>query len=87
MPAPCFSGWPLAIAAWIHAHRVLDGAHDAQQHAGIIAQVGVRVPLVVRLEGTNVEAGKDILRSSGVDVITASDLDDAAKKAVAAIKA
>ena len=43
------------------------------------------VPLVVRLEGTNVARGKEILRSSGMAIITADDLDDAAKKAVASI--
>lgn len=43
-------------------------------------QVGVQVPLIVRLEGTNVERGKEILASSGLDLITASDLDDAAHK-------
>ena len=48
--------------------------------------VGVPVPLVVRLEGTNVDAGKKILRESPVKIIDASDLDDAAQKAVAAIK-
>ncbi|KAI7836379.1 hypothetical protein COHA_009742 [Chlorella ohadii] len=48
-------------------------------------QVGVKVPLIVRLEGTNVERGKEILRSSGMDLITASDLDDAAHKAVCSI--
>ena len=55
--------------------------------AGIVAaakQVNVTVPLVVRLEGTNVDAGKDILKSSGINIIAADDLDDAAKKAVAA---
>ena len=53
--------------------------------AGIVAaakQVGVPVPLVVRLEGTNVEAGKEILKGSGLNIIGADDLDDAAKKAV-----
>jgi succinyl-CoA synthetase beta subunit len=50
-------------------------------------QVGVRVPLVVRLEGTNVEEGKRILAASDVDIISASDLDDAAVKAVASIRA
>jgi len=40
------------------------------------------VPLVVRLEGTNVEKGKELLRSSGIKLTTADDLDDAAKKAV-----
>ena len=44
------------------------------------------IPLVVRLAGTNVEAGKDILSKSGIAIITADDLDDAAAKAVAAIK-
>ena len=48
-------------------------------------QVGLQVPLVVRLEGTNVEEGKKILEKSGMDIIAANDLDDAAKKAVAAL--
>jgi succinyl-CoA synthetase beta subunit len=47
--------------------------------------VGVKVPLIVRLEGTNVEKGKEILRSSGVNLTAADDLDDAATKAVASI--
>ncbi len=53
---------------------------------GIVAavkEVNLKVPLVVRLEGTNVELGKQVLKNSGVRVITADDLDDAAKKAVA----
>ena len=52
---------------------------------GIIAaakEVEISVPLVVRLEGTNVEEGKAILEKSDVDVIAANDLDDAAKKIV-----
>jgi succinyl-CoA synthetase beta subunit len=56
---------------------------------GVIAAVravGLQVPLVVRLEGTNVEAGKAILRDSGLDVIPADDLDDAAQKIVAAVR-
>jgi succinyl-CoA synthetase beta subunit len=56
---------------------------------GVIAavkEVGLKVPLVVRLEGTNVELGKKILRDSGLNVIPADDLDDAAKKIVAAVK-
>ena len=48
-------------------------------------EVGVKVPLIVRLEGTNVEKGKEILRSSGVNLTAADDLDDAATKAVASI--
>lgn len=56
---------------------------------GVIAAVkavGLEVPLVVRLEGTNVEEGKQIIRDSGLNVIPADDLDDAAQKIVAAIK-
>ncbi|KAL7485430.1 hypothetical protein ACHAW6_011049 [Cyclotella cf. meneghiniana] len=45
----------------------------------------LKVPVVVRLEGTNVEKGQQILKDSGLDLISASDLDDAAEKAVAAI--
>ncbi|MDH3273248.1 MAG: ADP-forming succinate--CoA ligase subunit beta [Gammaproteobacteria bacterium] len=54
---------------------------------GIIAavkEVGVEVPVVVRLEGTNVNKGRDLLAHSGLDIIAADDLTDAAKKAVAA---
>lgn len=45
----------------------------------------LKVPVVVRLEGTNVEKGKQLLQESGLELITADDLDDAAQKAVAAI--
>jgi succinyl-CoA synthetase beta subunit len=48
-------------------------------------EVGLKIPLIVRLEGTNVEMGKQILRDSGIAVTTANDLDDAAKKAVASV--
>ena len=56
---------------------------------GVVAavkEVGLKVPLVVRLEGTNVELGKKIIDESGLNVISADDLDDAAKKIVAAVK-
>ena len=56
---------------------------------GVIAavkDVGLQVPLVVRLEGTNVEQGKAIIGGSGLNVISADDLDDAAQKIVAAVK-
>jgi succinyl-CoA synthetase beta subunit len=49
--------------------------------------VKLSVPLVVRLEGTNVEKGKQLLKESGVSLITADDLSDAAQKAVKAAKA
>jgi succinyl-CoA synthetase beta subunit len=51
-----------------------------------VKQVGLKVPLVVRLEGTNVDEGKKIIAESGLDVINADDLDDAAQKIVAAVK-
>ncbi|KQQ12042.1 succinyl-CoA synthetase subunit beta [Methylobacterium sp. Leaf123] len=51
-----------------------------------VKAVGLEVPLVVRLEGTNVEEGKEIIRNSGLNVIPADDLDDAAQKIVAAVK-
>ena len=47
-------------------------------------EVGLSVPLVVRMEGTNVEKGKDILANSGLDIIAAVDMLDGAQKAVAA---
>jgi succinyl-CoA synthetase beta subunit len=53
---------------------------------GAVKAVGLKVPLVVRLEGTNVELGKQIIRESGLNVIPADDLDDAAQKIVAAVK-
>ncbi len=51
-----------------------------------VKAVGLEVPLVVRLEGTNVELGKQIIRESGLNVIPADDLDDAAQKIVKAVK-
>ena len=51
-----------------------------------VKDVGLKVPLVVRLEGTNVEKGKSIINESGLNVIAADDLDDAAQKIVAAVK-
>ena len=56
---------------------------------GVVAaarEVSLNVPLVVRLEGTNVQQGKKILAESGLPIISADDLDDAAKKAVKAAK-
>jgi succinyl-CoA synthetase beta subunit len=56
---------------------------------GVVAavkEVGLKVPLVVRLEGTNVEKGKEIINTSGLDVIAADDLKDGAQKIVKAVK-
>ena len=56
---------------------------------GIVAaarEVDLKVPLVVRLEGTNVEQGKEILANSGLPIVAANDLGDAARKIVAEVK-
>jgi succinyl-CoA synthetase beta subunit len=56
---------------------------------GVVAavrDVGLRVPLVVRLEGTNVDLGKDIIAKSNLNVTSADDLDDAAQKIVRAVR-
>ncbi|MBC7532213.1 MAG: ADP-forming succinate--CoA ligase subunit beta [Oligoflexus sp.] len=56
---------------------------------GIVAaakELGLRIPMVVRLEGTNVEQGKEILKSSGLDLYAASDMADGAKKIVEMVK-
>jgi succinyl-CoA synthetase beta subunit len=55
----------------------------AQGVISAIKEVGVNVPVIVRLEGTNVKKGRALLKESELEVITASDLTDAAKKAVA----
>ena len=55
---------------------------------GVIAatkEVGLKIPLIVRLEGTNVELGKELINKSGLDIIAADDLDDAAQKACASL--
>lgn len=57
---------------------------------GIIAavkEVDVKVPVIVRLEGTNVDAGKELLKNSGLAITPADDINDGARKAVAAAKA
>ncbi len=56
---------------------------------GVVAaarEVGLRVPLIVRMEGTNVERGKEILARSGLPIVTATDMLDGARKAVAAAR-
>jgi succinyl-CoA synthetase beta subunit len=56
---------------------------------GVVAaakELDLKVPLVVRLEGTNVDKGKEILSQSGLAIIPADDLADAAEKVVAAVK-
>ncbi|HDL16342.1 MAG TPA: succinate--CoA ligase subunit beta, partial [Rhizobiales bacterium] len=56
---------------------------------GIVAaakEMDISVPLVVRLEGTNVDLGKKILNESGLAILSADNLDDAARKIVAQVK-
>ena len=55
---------------------------------GVVAaakELSIEVPLVVRLEGTNVDLGKEILNKSGLSIISADNLEDAAQKAVRAL--
>ena len=51
-----------------------------------VKEVGLKVPLVVRLEGTNVELGKKIIAESGLNVVSANDLSDGAEKIVKAVR-
>ena len=62
----------------VRCDLIAEGIIDA------VREVGVTVPVVVRLEGTNVKKGRELLSGSGLDIITADDLTDAANKAVAA---
>jgi len=64
----------------VRCDMIAEGIIDA------VREVGVDVPVVVRLEGTNVDKGKELLRDSGLDLIAADDLSDAAVKIVAAVK-
>ncbi|GAB2493920.1 ADP-forming succinate--CoA ligase subunit beta [Pseudoxanthomonas sangjuensis] len=65
----------------VRCDMIAEGIIDA------VKEVGVKVPVVVRLEGTNVEEGKRLLRESGMAIIPADDINDGAKKAVAALAA
>jgi succinyl-CoA synthetase beta subunit len=58
----------------------------AEGVVGAVKEVGLQVPLVVRLEGTNVDKGKEIIATSNLNVTSANDLDDAAQKIVKAVK-
>ena len=58
----------------------------AQGFVDAVREMKLDLPLIVRLEGTNVAKGKEILKNSGLNITPASDLGDAAKKAVASVK-
>lgn len=64
---------------------IVNCATIASGIVGASKSIELKVPLIVRLEGTNVDAAKKILQESGLPIQSASDLDDAAKKAVASI--
>ena len=53
---------------------------------GAVQEVGVKVPVVVRLEGNNAELGAKILSESGMNIIAATGFNDAAEKVVAVVK-
>ena len=79
----CFSGKDELLLGI--AHGSCWGRRD--HNPPTTPQVGLKIPLIVRLEGTNVAKGKDIIKNSGLAITSADDLDDAAQKAVAALKA
>jgi succinyl-CoA synthetase beta subunit len=56
----------------------------AQGIVDAVKEVEVRVPVIVRLEGTNVEAGREILKASGLKIVAAADMADGARKAIEA---
>ena len=64
---------------------IVNCATVAQGIVEACKETGLTLPLVVRLEGTNVDEGRSILANSGLPIINASDLDDAAEKAVATL--
>ncbi|KAJ8558169.1 hypothetical protein K7X08_004935 [Anisodus acutangulus] len=71
----CNSIYDLESAMKLHAYMLI---------LPFCLKVQLKVPVVVRLEGTNVDQGKRILKESGMTLVTAEDLDDAAEKAVKA---
>ena len=73
------------IVAWFTGLSGAGKSTIAEALVQAYKTVGFDVPLVVRLEGTEVEAGKKIIAESDVDIITADDLADAAKKVVATL--
>ena len=68
----------------VRCDLIAEGIIQAVETIQAVQEVGVSVPVVVRLEGTNVDKGREMLAGSGLDIIAADDLTDAAKKAVAA---
>ena len=76
-------------ALLLAASLTLAGCGAANAAEGVVAaarEVNLHVPLVVRLEGTNVDLGKKILKESGLKITSAENLGDAAEKIVKAVK-
>ena len=65
---------------------IMDCAVIAEGVIAAVKELSIKVPLIVRLEGTNVENGKRLLKESNLAIISADGLDDAAKKAVGSLK-
>jgi succinyl-CoA synthetase beta subunit len=65
---------------------IMDCAVIAEGVIAAVAELSIKVPLIVRLEGTNVENGKRLLKESKLAIISADGMDEAAKKAVEALK-
>jgi succinyl-CoA synthetase beta subunit len=63
----------------VRCDRVANGVVQA------VKELGLKVPVIVRLEGTNSKIAKDILKNSGVEIVPANNLEDAAKKAVSVV--
>jgi hypothetical protein len=78
---PSVKGILVNIFGGHHALR-----HHRRRHCRGAKEVSLGVPLVVRLEGTNVQQGKEILAMSGLPIVAADDLGDAARKIVAQVK-
>ena len=78
-------GKSIAIQLCQEGVKVAIGARTKETLDEAAKEIDMKVPLIVRLAGTNVELGKKMLSDSGLDLITADDMDDGAKKAIQAI--
>ena len=86
-PSPFTSPVTTAVNTAFHQRLTLNGnAMVSVKAAARDRKLGVKVPIVVRLQGTNVEQGKKLLAESGLALISADGLDDAAKKVAEAAK-
>ncbi|GIS61788.1 MAG: hypothetical protein CM1200mP2_40130 [Planctomycetaceae bacterium] len=82
-----FSMTPTSRRSWSTSSAGYEVRHIVEALLGAYENVGITVPLVVRLEGTNVELAREMLEGSDRDIISATDLTDAAQKVVATLGA